>query len=136
MRALWGVRVLIVDDDADGAEMLAELLTARGAIVQTASSGPEALAIASRFVPDAFLLDIEMPHMDGYELARRLRMVPATAGAYTVAVTAHAAATDVDAALAAGFDAHVAKPIDGDALVVLLAAMVGRPSRGTVAASR
>jgi CheY-like chemotaxis protein len=126
MGALFGVRVLVADDDVDNAEMLAELLTLRGADVHTAANGFEVLELVSRSPPDALLLDIEMPDIDGYELARLLRKAPATSAMPILAVTARVSKTDMHEAFEAGFDAHVPKPIDGDALITLLAAMVGK----------
>jgi two-component system cell cycle response regulator DivK len=116
--------VLVVDDYADGREMLAEYLTFRGFAVAAAQSGVEALSVAARVQPSVVLMDLRMPDMDGWEATRRLRETAGTADAIIVAVTAHALANEVKRALAAGCDAVVSKPYDlpsfADALATAL----------------
>jgi len=102
-------RVLIVDDNADAREMLSAALASAGHIVAIAANGPEALELAGDFRPGVGVLDIGLPQMDGYELARRLRSLHA--GIRLIALTGYGRASDVEAATAAGFDAHCAKPI-------------------------
>ncbi|HMI89270.1 MAG TPA: PAS domain-containing protein [Polyangiaceae bacterium] len=103
-------RVLIVDDNVDSAEMMAEVLAIAGYEVQTAHDGPEALTLVEDFVPDIALLDIGLPSMSGYELARGIRdQVPR---ARLVAVTGYGQEADRVRARAAGFDAHLVKPVD------------------------
>jgi CheY-like chemotaxis protein len=104
--------VLVVDDYADGREMLAEYLTFRGFSVASAQSGVEAISVAERFRPAIVLMDLRMPDMDGWEATRRLRADPKTRETMIVAVTAHALATEVKRALDAGCDAVVSKPYD------------------------
>ena len=102
-------RILVVDDNLDACEMLRVALTAAGHVVTTAADGFRAMAIAKEFTPDTAVLDIGLPGMDGYELARRLR-----AGhpeIRLIALTGYGQTADVQAAAAAGFDAHCAKPI-------------------------
>jgi PAS domain S-box-containing protein len=106
-----GVRVLIVDDNQDAAEIIGKALSVGGQIVRVAHDGPAALQIVETFTPDLVLLDIGLPAMDGYELARRLRAMPGLAGARLVAVTGYGEARDRRAAEQAGFDAHVVKPV-------------------------
>src|SRR5581483_7368122 len=105
-------RILVVDDFPDGRELLAEYLRFRGFDVIEATSGDEAIALTQRLRPDVVLMDLGMPHVDGWEATRRLKGDPATANTLIVAVTAHALTTEMDAALAAGCDAVVAKPYD------------------------
>ena len=113
-------RVLIVDDIIDSAESLAELLGLWGHETQTAHSGATALDWARWFRPEVVLLDIGMPGMDGFEVARRLRQIPEMAGAVLVALTGYGQTQDREATRAAGFNHHLVKPVDLDALRVLL----------------
>jgi CheY-like chemotaxis protein len=118
MPRLDGVKVLVVDDDLDGREMVAELLQAQGATVVTSSSAVEALTMVPEFRPDVMLADIAMPGLDGYELQLRLRdALPAGALPQSIALTAYARAEDKARALAHGYAAHVSKPVDALLLV-------------------
>jgi len=112
-------RVLVVDDNRDAVESLAVLLRARGHVVETAFDGGGALTVAARFRPDVVLLDIGLPGMDGYEVARRLRreLRPAP---LLVALTGYGQEEDRRLALAAGFDEHVVKPASLPGLTALL----------------
>jgi PAS domain S-box-containing protein len=111
---LEGVRVLVVEDDVDTGRMLAEVLGERGATVTHAESTAEAMAAIERAIPDVLVSDIGMPGEDGYELMRRVRaLAPEVGGAVpAIALTAFARQEDMRHALDAGFDVHVAKPID------------------------
>jgi len=113
---LDGARVLIVDDNQDAADMLAVVLTDWGHTVRVARDGPAALRLVEQFTPDIGLLDIGLPVMDGYELARRLRADPALAQLRLIAVTGYGQARDRAAAEQAGFDEHFVKPVDLAAL--------------------
>jgi PAS domain S-box-containing protein len=113
--------ILIVDDNVDAADMLAMLLEAGGNRVIVEHNGVQGLERALRDRPDACVLDIGLPDMDGNELARRLRQHPETAGALLIAATGYGGAQDRENTLAAGFDHHLVKPIDSSALVDLLA---------------
>jgi signal transduction histidine kinase/DNA-binding response OmpR family regulator len=115
-------KVLVVDDNIDAAESLALLLEAAGHQVRACNDGPSALEMADQFRPDAVLLDIGLPGMDGYEVARRMRGRPATSGALLVALTGYGQEEDQRRAREAGFDHHLIKPADLDALTALLAA--------------
>jgi signal transduction histidine kinase/ActR/RegA family two-component response regulator len=118
-----GRRVLIVDDNQDAAETLAEVLADLGYEVATAHDGVTALNTAATFRPTVCLLDIGLPSMDGYELARRLRASAALPdGARLIAVTGYGQENDRRLSSEAGFDAHVVKPVDLDALIDLVAA--------------
>ena len=118
-------RILVVDDNVDGATALACLLELEGHEVVVAHDGPAALAVAEGSRPDIVLLDIGLPAMDGYEVARRLRGMPATATAMIVAMTGYGQPEDVAAALSAGFDLHLVKPVDPGALAQLVATAPG-----------
>ncbi len=111
-----GLRVLVADDNPDSAESLAILLQLLGHDVRAARSGPEALAVAADFRPHVALLDIGMPGMNGYEVARRLK-APGEPRVVLVAVTGWGQEEDRRQATAAGFDHHLAKPVDPDRLV-------------------
>lgn len=114
-------RVLVVDDNADAADMLDALLQAHGYQVAVEYSGTRALERAQAFAPQVCLLDIGLPDMDGNTLARRLRELPEARGALLLAVTGYGQQQDGRAALAAGFDEHWVKPVDIDKLLARLA---------------
>ena len=107
-----GQRVLVVDDNEDAAEVLAEALNHVGHVACVALDGPTALEVAAEMKPDIALLDIGLPGMDGFELARRLRAVPGLERMRLVAVTGYGQRSDVEASRAAGFDEHLVKPLD------------------------
>jgi signal transduction histidine kinase/CheY-like chemotaxis protein len=109
-------RILVVDDNGDAGEMLRALLTALGATVTTVHNGRLALEALDSFKPDTVLLDIGMPEMDGYEVARRIRAMPAHRGMLLVAVTGWGQEHDQRRSLEAGFDHHFVKPLDVDKL--------------------
>ncbi|MDB5214779.1 MAG: Two-component hybrid sensor and regulator [Myxococcaceae bacterium] len=119
---LEGLRIVIVDDDADARDLLATVLTQRSARVFAADCAAEAFDLLARERPDLLISDIAMPEEDGYTLIGRVRALSADDGGRTpaIAVTAYAGRADRKRALDAGFDAHFAKPIDIDALVVTL----------------
>jgi PAS domain S-box-containing protein len=114
-------RVLVVDDNIDSANSLGRLLDLLGYETHTAHDGPAALADASRFRPDVVLLDIGMPGMSGYELARRLRRLPGMSRALLVALTGWGADDDRRRSHEAGIDYHLVKPVDISGLQELLA---------------
>ncbi|MBS1816862.1 MAG: response regulator [Acidobacteria bacterium] len=109
------LRVLIVDDNRDAAEMIGAALQMHGYTTAVAFDGPDALALAPSFQPDVALLDIGLPAMDGYELAGRLRAMGLT-GLTLVAVSGYGQVTDQERSHEAGFDAHLVKPVDLDQL--------------------
>ena len=106
-------RVLVVDDDLDGATSWVDLLQMWGFETAVAYDGPEALQSASEHAPDAILLDIGLPTIDGYEVARRMRALIGSKP-LLMAVTGRAQPLDRVTALAAGIDLHFAKPADPD----------------------
>jgi two-component system CheB/CheR fusion protein len=114
-------RVLVVDDNRDAAETTAELLRRDLHEVRTAYSGAAALGVARVFSPQVVFLDIGLPSMDGYEIARRLRSFPETANARLIALTGYGQRRDVELAREAGFDEHVVKPVDPARLLELAA---------------
>jgi CheY-like chemotaxis protein/anti-sigma regulatory factor (Ser/Thr protein kinase) len=111
-----GWRVLVVDDNRDATETLQTLLESLGATVTAAANGREALELFEHFAPDAVLLDIGMPGMDGYEVARRIRARPAGGSTLLVAVTGWGQQDDIRRCFEAGFDHHLVKPLDVDKL--------------------
>jgi len=112
-------RILIVDDNEDAADLLAEWLAEAGHATRVAYDAPSALKLAGEFNPEIALLDIGLPVMDGYELARRLREQK-NDGLRLIAITGYGQASDRDHALDAGFDAHLAKPVSFDKLAATL----------------
>lgn len=115
-----GVRVLVVDDNQDAAESTSMLLHAFGFEVQTVYDGAAALDKFSDFHPDAVLLDIGMPMMDGYEVARRLRARPSGDGLAIIAVSGYGQDEDRRRSMEAGFDSHMTKPLDTPRLIEIL----------------
>jgi CheY-like chemotaxis protein len=113
-------RVLIVDDNEDAADMLSMVLEARGYATRVAHDGPSALAAATDFRPHTALLDIGLPVMDGFELARRLRSEPGLPGLRLVALTGYGQETDRRRSREAGFDHHLVKPVDVKAVLEIL----------------
>ncbi len=104
-------RVLVVDDNEDAAVMMGEVLERLGYQIEVAHDGPSALRIAERFHPDVALLDIGLPVMDGYELAKRLRAQGGTPP-HLVAVTGYGQPADRERSARAGFERHLVKPVD------------------------
>jgi PAS domain S-box-containing protein len=114
-------RVLVVDDNADSAGTMAVLLRLWGHEARSAEDGEAALAIAKEFRPEAVLLDIGLPQIDGYEVARRLRALPELEGVLLIAMTGYGQEQDRRRARRAGFDHHLVKPADPEELRRLLA---------------
>jgi PAS domain S-box-containing protein len=121
VQAPGALRVMVVDDNVDAAQMLAALLEVQGHAVCIEYDGKGALAHARRECPDVLLLDIGLPDMDGYELARRLRSQPESAGATLVALTGYGQSQDRKEAEQAGFDHYLVKPADLDQVNAVLA---------------
>ena len=113
--------VLVVDDNVDAAWTLAQLLRGMGHHVEVAHDGPAALALARHASPEVVLLDIGLPGMDGFAVARGLRGIPNTAGARIVAVTGYGQHADRQRAQSAGFDRLMVKPVAPEMLQELLA---------------
>jgi signal transduction histidine kinase/CheY-like chemotaxis protein len=123
-----GQRVLVVDDNRDAVESLAMLLEMMGHEVRTASDGVEALEVATEFVPDVVLLDLGLPRLSGYEVAQRLRLLDGCARTRLVALTGWGQEEDRRRSREAGFDHHLVKPVDPDALDALLHELAGTRS--------
>jgi CheY-like chemotaxis protein len=113
---LAGHRVLLVDDNPDSSEPLSLLLQAKGHETRVAIDGAAAILLADDFRPQCVLLDIGLPRMDGYEVARRLRQRPYGGGMVLVALTGWSGQEVRNKAAEAGFDYHLVKPIDWDEL--------------------
>jgi PAS domain S-box-containing protein len=128
--ALAGLRVLLVDDEADTREVLRVLLEVQGAIVTPASSAGEALELLQRRPMDVLLADIGMPEQDGYALIEAIRALPSSEAIIpAVAVTAYVSSRDRARAFKAGYGWHVGKPVDPDQLIaVVTAAARSHPS--------
>ncbi len=116
-----GCRVLVVDDNRDAAETVALYLELSGHEVKTVGDGTQALASAPVYAPDVVVLDIGLPGLDGYEVARRMRQMPQTRGALLLALTGYGQKGDQEQALAAGFDTHFVKPADPELLAKRIA---------------
>ena len=124
-----GLRVLIADDNHDSADSIAMLLQLSGHDVRAVYSGHDALALAAEFRPDVALLDISMPGLNGYEVARQMPATPSGARVILIAVTGWGQEEDKRLAKEAGFDHHLAKPVDPDTLEALLVSLVGSARR-------
>lgn len=118
-----GLRILVVDDNHDAAEILAMLLASTGINVQVANSGPAALAAIPNYLPNVILMDIGMPGMDGHEVARRIREQPQFNNIKLVALTGWGQEEDRRLSRASGFDYHLTKPVDFKVLEDLIAGM-------------
>jgi len=118
--ALSGRRILVVDDNRDSADSLGMLLRIKGNDVRTAYDGPEALEAAAAFLPELIMLDIGLPKLNGFEVARRIRQQPQGREMMLVALTGWGQDDDRRLSLEAGFDFHVVKPVDLAALEILL----------------
>jgi signal transduction histidine kinase len=120
VRESSGRRILVADDNKDAADSLALLLEMAGHEVRVVHDGRAALSLAQTFRPDAALLDIGMPQFNGYEVARALRQEAWGTGIHLIALTGWGQESDRQRAIDAGFDRHVTKPVDPDALQALL----------------
>jgi PAS domain S-box-containing protein len=114
------MRILVVDDNVDGAEMLATALRAKGYDTRVAHDAPAALRVAADFRPDVAFLDIGLPVMDGYELAARLRKRPDADGTRLIALTGYGQESDRQKTREAGFEHHFVKPVDLESIDALL----------------
>ena len=116
--------VLIIEDNEQNIYLATFLLKNSGYQVVQARSGEEGLTQSQKARPDLILLDIQLPEMDGYEVVRRLKILPETADIPVVAVTSYAMAGDREAILAAGCHGYVEKPIDPDSFVATVTAFI------------
>lgn len=131
---LSGLRVLVVDDEADARDLISRVLHDCDAEVITAANADEAMALLEKKRPHVLVSDIGMPNVDGYELLRRVRALPAYAGGKipAIALTAFARSEDRTRALGAGFQVHVSKPVEPSELVVTVASVAGRTAQPDV----
>jgi CheY-like chemotaxis protein len=127
---LTGVAIVVVDDEPDARALIARVLQECGARVSVASRAEEALALIDESKPDVLVSDIGMPDMDGFELLRRVRALPAEHGGQlpVIALTAFAREEDRTRSLEAGFSMHLTKPIELPVLVASVAQLSGRAS--------
>lgn len=121
-----GYRLLVVDDNQDAADSLAELLRLQGHEVRVAYSGVAALEMAKTYAPDVAFMDIGMPGMDGYEAARRMRQQPGPGKIVLAALTGWGQQEDRRRTAEAGFDHYLVKPPEREALDAVLAALKRR----------
>ncbi len=105
-------RILIIEDNQANMQLMVYLLRAFGHVTTEAVEGKSGLAAAQRQLPDLILCDLQMPGMDGYEVARQVRLEPRLKAISLIAVTAYAMVGDRDKVLAAGFDGYIPKPIN------------------------
>ena len=128
---LMGVRLLVVDDDPGARELISGMLEGFGAQVSTAESGQAALSLLFAQRPDVLIADLGMPGMDGYTLIEQVRGLEPDFGGLTpaVAVTAYASPQDRLRALQAGYQNHVAKPVEAEELAIVIASLAGRPAQ-------
>jgi len=125
---LGGVKILVVDDEPDARSLLRRILEDCEAVVCTASSANEALDRLETDRPDVLVSDIGLPNEDGYSLIRRIRALGPDRGGKTraIALTAYARAEDRMKAIVAGFQHHVAKPVEPVELITMVASLAGR----------
>jgi CheY-like chemotaxis protein len=121
-------RILIVDDNQDAAELLAEMFELAGHTVRVAHDGKRALEVAAEFEPECVMLDIGLPLIDGYEVARQLRARDGDRRRTLVAITGYGQEDDVQRALDAGFDRHLVKPVSIDQTLEIIASSPASPA--------
>lgn len=133
-QSLTGLSILVVEDEGDTLELVRVTLQSAGAEVKIATSAVEALNLLCQFQPDVLVSDISMPEMDGYQLIQKIRQFPPQQGGNipAIALTAHAGECDQQQALQAGFQGHLAKPLDPEALVNAIANLLGTQSDQTM----
>ena len=113
-------RVLLIDDNADAAESLAQLLALSGHDARTAPDGVHGIELAQAFHPDVVFCDLGLPGMDGFDVARELRSLPFGRDIVLAALTGFGQASDREKSAAAGFDVHLVKPVDPAVIESLL----------------
>ncbi len=131
---LDGLQILLVEDEADALDLLTTILETSGATVTAVRSAPAALAALQTISPDLLVSDIEMPGEDGYSLMKKIRALPDDEASLlpAIALTAYARAEDRLRALAAGYDAHIAKPMEALELLTVIASLTRRTGKGNV----
>nr|MBA2356261.1 response regulator [Acidobacteriota bacterium] len=134
-RRLAGLDLLVVDDHLDTVELVAFVLRRQGALVRTAASAPEALAAIAAHPAQVLVTDLSMPGMDGFALLAQVRALPDGAAVHAIALSGLARPDDRRRALAAGFSAHLAKPIEPATLVDAVERLTADPALGQAAPS-
>jgi CheY-like chemotaxis protein len=126
--SLEGLRVLLVDDETDGREMVTVMLETIGVQVKAAASANEALQTFAEWRPDILVSDIGMPAEDGYSLIRKVRALPPEQGGNVpaAALTGYATKEDYLEALSAGYHSHIKKPVELEELITVVASLTGR----------
>ncbi len=125
--ALWGVRILVVDDNAINRQIACGVLEQAGALVSAVANGEEALSAVRRARFDAVLMDLQMPGMDGYETTRRMRLLDGGDTLAIIAMTARAMDGDATRSLSAGMNGHITKPFVADELIATLRRWIVAP---------
>ncbi|WP_158265937.1 CHASE domain-containing protein [Chroococcidiopsis sp. CCALA 051] len=130
--SLKGLRIVVVDDEADARDLLNTVLTQYGAKVVTRETARETIEAIAQFQPHVLVSDIGMPEEDGYALIHRLRQLPPEQGGQipAIALTAYARTEDRDRALAAGFQQHIAKPVNPDKLAAVVSELARKVTSG------
>jgi CheY-like chemotaxis protein len=125
---LEGLRVLLVDDETDGRELVTIMLEQNGVQVKAAASADEALQTFAEWKPDVLVSDIGMPEEDGYSLIRKVRALPLEQGGNVpaAALTGYVSQEDYSKALSAGYHSHIKKPVELDELISVVASLTGR----------
>jgi CheY-like chemotaxis protein len=125
MQTADALRVLVVEDNADVAESFVALIEAIGHEARRVEDGIAALALVEDYTPDVAFLDLGLPGLDGYELARRLREQPSLQGLVIVAISGYGREQDKQRAFESGFDHHLTKPVDFTVIEKLLGRVAG-----------
>ena len=118
-------KILLVEDNEDNRDVLARRLQRFGHEVVTAEDGARGLSVASTQMPDLILMDLDLPQIDGWEVARRLKSAPETGAIPIIALTAHAMGADRTRALEAGCDDYSTKPVDFRSLIQMIDSHLG-----------
>lgn len=126
--------ILLIEDNDDGREMMAMMLSCYGYEVQHAADGLQGIEVALSYRPDVALVDIGLPGIDGYEVARRLRANGDTSGIRLIALTGYGLAEDQRRVLEAGFDMHLVKPVDIESLMKAIGSLTNRKNSSAPAA--
>ncbi|MBC7976358.1 MAG: response regulator, partial [Myxococcales bacterium] len=119
-RVAQGARIVVVEDNVDAREMLCHLLSRAGFDCRAVGDGMAALELIESFTPEAAIIDVGLPGIDGFEVARRIRSNPRNASVTLIAVTGYGQKSDRRTALEAGFNFHLVKPVKFDQLADLL----------------
>jgi two-component system CheB/CheR fusion protein len=132
-----GATIVVVEDQPDSREALCELLSQEGFACRTAENGAEGLALIDEVLPDVAILDVGLPGMDGFEMARRLRADPRHSALFLIALTGYGQASERARGREAGFDEHLVKPVNVEEFLRLLTELRGAQpiANATAAAS-